>query len=61
MGMKACKAVRIAARSGVDYWRTAGHEHGYPCDLIVVGQSPVGNVIRRDGHPVVVTLRLGRS
>ena len=61
IGMKACKAVRIAARSGVDYWRTAGHEHGYPCDLIVVGQSPLGNVIRRDGHPVVVTLRLGRS
>jgi hypothetical protein len=61
IGMKACKAVRIVARSGVDDWRTAGHEHGYPCDLTVVGQSPVGHVIRRDGHRVIVTLRLGRG
>jgi hypothetical protein len=61
IGMKACKAVRIMARSGVDDWRTAGHEHGYACDLIVVGQSPVGHVIRRDGRPVIVRLRLGRS
>jgi hypothetical protein len=59
--MKACKAVRIVARSGVDDWRIAGHEHGYSCDLIVVGQTPAGHVIRRQGHPVMVTLRLGRS
>jgi hypothetical protein len=61
IGMKACKAVRIVARSGVDDWRIAGHEHGYTCDLIVVGQSPAGHVIRRDGRPVIVRLRLGRS
>ena len=61
IGMKACKAVRIVARSGVDDWRIAGHEHGYTCDLIVVGQTPVGHVIRRHGHPVKVTLRLGRG
>jgi hypothetical protein len=61
IGMKACKAVRIVARSGVDDWRIAGHEHGYTCDLIVVGQSPAGHVIRRDGQPVIVRLRLGRS
>jgi hypothetical protein len=57
IGMKTCKAVRIVARSGVDDWRIAGHEHGYTCDLIVVGQTPAG-VMRR---PVIVTLRLGRS
>jgi hypothetical protein len=61
IGMKACKAVRIVARSGVDDWRIAGHEHGYSCDLIVVGQTPAGHVVRRQGHPVMVTLRLGRS
>lgn len=60
IGMKACKAVRAVARSGVDDWRIAGHEHGYTCDLIVVGQTPVGRVIRRPGHPVRVTLRLRR-
>jgi hypothetical protein len=63
IGMKACKAVRTVARSGVgvDDWRVVGHQHGYTCDLIVVGQSPVGHVIRRDGHPVIVRLRLGRG
>jgi hypothetical protein len=60
IGMKACKAVQAVARSGVDDWRIAGHEHGYTCDLIVVGQTPVGRVIRRPGHPVRVTLRLRR-
>ena len=54
-------AVRIVARSGVDEWRIAGHRHGYTCDLVVVGQSPAGHVVRRDGHPVIVTLRLDRS
>jgi hypothetical protein len=63
IGMKACKAVRKVARSGVgvDDWRVVGHQHGYTCDETVVGQSPVGHVIRRDGHPVIVRLRLGRS
>jgi uncharacterized membrane-anchored protein len=61
IGMKACKAVRRLARSGADDWRVAGHQHGYTCDLLVAGQSPTGRVIRRDGHPVIVTLRLGRS
>jgi beta-lactam-binding protein with PASTA domain len=60
IGMKACKAVRTLARSGVDDWRIAGHEHGYTCDETVVGQSPAGHVIRRHGLPVIVTLRLGR-
>ena len=61
IGMKACKAVRRVARSGVDDWRVAKHVHGYTCDLIVVGQTPVGRAIRRPGHPVMVTLRLGRN
>ena len=61
IGMKACKAVKAVAHSGVDDWRIAGHQHGYTCDLTVVGQSPVGHVIRRDGQPVIVRLRLGRS
>jgi hypothetical protein len=63
IGKKACKAVRVVARSGVDDWRIAGHQHGFSCKehLIVVGQSPAGHVVRRDGHPVIVTLRLGRS
>ena len=61
VGMKACRAVHALARSGVDYWRNAGHGHGYPCDEVVVAQSPVGRVIRRGDHQVVVTLRLGRS
>ena len=61
IGMKACKAVRRLARSGADDWRIAGHQHGYTCDPIVVGQSPAGRVIRRDGQPVIVRLRLGRS
>jgi hypothetical protein len=61
IGKKACKAVQVVARSGVDDWRIAGHQHGYTCDLVVVGQSPAGYVVRRDGHPVIVRLRLGRS
>lgn len=61
IGMKACKAVRTLAHSGVDDWRIAGHEHGYTCDLVVVAQAPAGHVVRRQGHPVIVTLRLGRS
>jgi hypothetical protein len=61
IGMRACKGVRRVARSGVDDWRIAEHVHGYTCDLIVVGQKPVGRAIRRPGHPVIVTLRLGRS
>jgi hypothetical protein len=63
IGMKACKAVRIVAHSGVDDWRIAGHQHGFSCKehLVVVGQSPAGHVVRLDGHPVIVTLRLGRS
>ena len=63
IGMKACKAVRVVARSGADDWRIAGHQHGFSCreHLVVVGQSPAGHVVRRDGHPVIVTLRLGRS
>jgi hypothetical protein len=61
VGMNACKAARAVARTGVDDWRIAGHEHGYSCDEIVVAQSPLGHVVRRDGRPVIVTLRLGRS
>ena len=61
IGMKACKAVRTLARSSVEDWRIAEHEHGYDCDSIVTGQTPAGLVIRRQGHPVRVTLRLGRS
>ena len=61
VGMKACKAVRTVAQSGVDDWRIAGHEHGYTCNQIVVGQSPVGHVVRRHDRPVIVTLRLGRT
>ena len=61
IGMKACRAVRTVAHSGVDDWRVIGHQHGYTCDLVVVGQSPAGHVIRRDGQPVIVRLRLGRS
>jgi len=60
IGMKACKALRTVAHT-VDDWRIAGHPHGSTCDEIVVSQSPVGHVIRRDGHPVIVTLRVGRS
>ena len=30
VGMKACRAVHALARSGVDYWRNAGHGHGTP-------------------------------
>ena len=59
IGMKACKAVRIVAGTGVDDWRVLGHEHGYSCDLVVVEQTPApGHVIRRH---VTMTLRLGRS
>jgi hypothetical protein len=61
VGMKACKAARTVARSSADGWRIAGFQHGYECDQIVVGQAPVGDVIRRDDHPVIVTLRLGRT
>jgi hypothetical protein len=61
IGMTACKAARTVARSSADGWRIAGFQHGYECDQTVVGQSPVGHVIRRDGHPVIVTLRLSRS
>ena len=61
IGMKACKALRTVAHSGVDDWRIAGRHHGTSCNLIVVGQTPVGRVIRRDGHPVIVTLRLSRG
>ena len=61
IGMKACKAVRTVAHSGVDDWRILGHQHGYSCDLIVVGQAPVGRVIRHDGQPVIVALRLRRA
>lgn len=62
VGMKACKAVRTVAHSGVDDWRIAGHAHGYDCNLIVVAQMPAhGSVTRRPGHPVIVTLRLGRT
>ena len=62
VGMTACKAVRTVARSGVDDWRIAGHAHGYNCDLIVLAQMPApGLVSRRSGHPVRVTLQLGRS
>jgi hypothetical protein len=62
IGMRACKAVRTLAGAAVDDWRIAGHEHGYSCDLVVVQQTPApGNVTRRDGHRVIVTLRLGRS
>jgi hypothetical protein len=60
VGMTACKAARTVARSSADGWRIAGFQHGYECDQIVVGQAPVGDVKRRDGHPVIVTLRLGR-
>ena len=59
VGMKACKAVHVLARSDVDYWRTAGH--GYPCNRVVLAQRPVGRVIKRGYHQIVVTLRLGRS
>jgi hypothetical protein len=62
VGMKACEAVRLVARTGIDAWRIAGHEHGYGCDLIVVEQTPApGHVTRRRGHPVTVTLRVSRS
>lgn len=58
VGMTACKAVRAVSQTGVDDWRVAGHKHGYSCDEVVVGQSPVGHVVRRDGRRVIVTLRL---
>jgi hypothetical protein len=61
VGMKACRAARTVARSSADGWRIAGFQHGYECDQIVVGQAPVGDVIRRHDRPVIVTLRLGRS
>jgi hypothetical protein len=62
IGMKACKAVRTVANSGVDDWRIPGHEHGYDCDLTVVAETPAGGrVVRRHGHPVRVTLRLSPS
>jgi hypothetical protein len=60
IGMRACRAVRTVARAGVEDWRIAGHKHGYTCDEVVVGQAPVGHVVRPDGHRVIVTLRLGR-
>lgn len=59
VGMKACKAVHVLARSAVHYWRTAGHS--YPCNRVVLAQKPVGRVIKRGFHRVVVTLRLGRG
>ncbi|HEY7422039.1 MAG TPA: hypothetical protein VH541_08510 [Gaiellaceae bacterium] len=59
VGMKACKAVRVLARTDVNYWRTAGNGHGFPCDRVVVAQNPVGRVVKRGFHEVVVTLRLG--
>ena len=60
VGMKACKAVHVLAhRTKVDYRRTAGH--GFPCNLVVLAQRPVGRVIERGDHQVVVTLRLGRA
>jgi hypothetical protein len=40
VGMKAWKAVRTVAHSGVDDWRITGHAHGYSCDLVVVAQMP---------------------
>ena len=59
IGMRACKAVRTVARTGVDDWRIAGHAHGYDCDLIVLRQTPApGRII---GRHVTMTLRLGRS
>ena len=62
IGMKACKAVRSRGRTQVStIGASPGTSTATRCDLIVVGQSPVGHVIRRDGHPVIVTLRLGRS
>ena len=61
VGMTACKAARTVARSSADGWRIAGFQHGYECDQIVVGQAPVGDVMRRDDHPVIVTLRLSRA
>jgi hypothetical protein len=61
VGMKACKAARTVAGSSADSWRIAGFQHGYECDQIVVGQAPVGDVMRRDDHPVIVTLRLSRT
>jgi hypothetical protein len=59
VGMKACRAVRVLTRANVHYRRTAGRGHGYPCDLVVVAQTPVGRVVKRGFHEVVVTLRLG--
>jgi hypothetical protein len=63
VGLKACKAVRLALQAGVDAVRIPGHEHGYNCDLVVVEQTPApDHVIRRHGHhPVRVTLRLSRA
>jgi hypothetical protein len=62
LGMEACRAVHVLAhRTNVDYWRNAGHGHGYPCDEVVLAQSPVGRVVKRGDHQVVVTLRLGRG
>ena len=61
IGMKACQAVRTVAHSAVDDWRILGHAHGYTCGLTVVGQAPTGQVVRRQGRPVIVKLRLARS
>jgi hypothetical protein len=62
VGLKASQAVRIALRSGVDVVRMPGHEHGHEDGLVVVEQKPApGHVVRRNGHPVRLTLRLGRS
>jgi hypothetical protein len=58
VGMSACKAVRIAMRSGLDV-RLPGHEHGYGCDLVVDQQTPAPReTLRRNG---TLTLRLGRN
>jgi hypothetical protein len=61
VGMKACKAVRVLVRTNVHYQRTPGRGQGYPCDLVVVSQTPVGHIVKRGFRQVTVTLRLGRS
>jgi hypothetical protein len=55
VGLRACKAVRKAIRSGLDV-RIPGHQHGYSCDSVVYAE----NETPKDGHRSV-TLWLRRA
>ena len=55
VGLKACRAVRMAVRAGFNV-HLPGHAHGYNCDAVVDEQVPAaGEIRRRDGF---LTLRL---